>query len=750
MISPLAPLSLSLGIALAFSITNAFAAETASSAPVVGPFERFFRAQQDEAQLTEGGLLLLSELNCVSCHAPPAVWEERLPVRGKISLAAVGSRLSTTEIAQYVRDPHVWKPGTIMPSLLHEDAAKDGDLANALASYLATKQPKQPLKKYPKGDADKGRELYHTVGCIACHAPADAKEYKPIEGPPGPEVAKPKEKSVPLALGQLYPPAALAAFLQDPLSIRHAGRMPSTQMTDQEAADLAAYLQRDKTAKPEASSAPVATSESLIAQGRQQFSALRCVACHDSGDKVELLAVKPLASLQSGEEGSGCLSGKGGQGIPRYNLSAEQERALNLALNHIKKTAQPPTFTAAQKSDEFLVRMNCYACHEWKGKGGLEDARAQYLTVYEPSAHSLGEIGRLPPKLDVAGRKLTKSWMQKLLWGKDGAVRPYMTTRMPRFGKDNAASFVDPFTEASAREGVVTMDTTGLLKHHRSEAGRILMGVGKGGLGCVSCHGLKDRKSLGVPVVNLSNTVNRLQREYFKELLLNPQIVQPGTLMPPLFTGRKNAEKEVETIWTYLKELDQSRLPEGLLLTGEYELKPEQVKRPIVFRTFLEGAGMQAIAVGHPQRVHVAFDAFDVHWGVAWKGRFIDAMSTWEERAMTPAVPLGDSVKAMPRIMPLAKLDSPGTAWPETYGEAAGYRFDGYRMGKDGEPVFLYEVGGLKVEDVMRPGADGKSLDRTVTIKGEGAGWYFRGISSAPEAVTWKDGAAVFTETIRL
>src|SRR5688572_10132894 len=94
MITPAASfaLSLSLGMAMAFSLTVTSAAETASSTPVVGPFERFFRAQQEETQLTEGGLLLLSELNCVSCHAPPAVWEDRLPVRGKISLAAVGSR----------------------------------------------------------------------------------------------------------------------------------------------------------------------------------------------------------------------------------------------------------------------------------------------------------------------------------------------------------------------------------------------------------------------------------------------------------------------------------------------------------------------------------------------------------------------------------------------------------------------------------------------------------------------------------
>src|SRR5207342_807899 len=114
--------------------------------------------------------------------------------------------------------------------------------------------------------------------------------------------------------------------------------------------------------------------------------------------------------------------------------------------------------------------------------------------------------------------------------------------------------------------------------------------------GCVSCHGLKDRKALGVAMINLTNTVQRIQPEYFKELLLNPQATQVGTLMPPLFMGRKKADQEIEEIWTYLKEIDQFRLPEGLLQTGDYELKPDKEKRPIIFRTFLVGAGMEAVA----------------------------------------------------------------------------------------------------------------------------------------------------------
>ena len=721
--------------------------------PVVASFDRFFAAQADEAKLAQGGLLLLTEMNCVSCHAVPDAWKGQVPQRGKIALDGVGSRLDEEAIAGFVKSPHEKKPGTLMPGMFAGEA--DSKAVEAITAYLSSL--KKAPKEFPKGDAEKGKELYHTVGCVACHSPAAAAEYKPIEAAPGTEVPKPTQASVPITLAESYDTNALAAFLKDPLATRKHGRMPSTQMTDEEAANLAAYLQMNRKPGAQAGKAKDAPDAKVaVEEGRKQFLAQRCIACHDVGakDRSQLAPVidSPAPALAALQAGKGCLSDTKKAGVPDYGLSAAQKQALVLGLKLVQSTAQPQKQSAVAKSEAFLMRMNCYGCHEWHGQGGLEEPRGQYFTVIEPSAHSLGEIGRLPPKLDAAGRKLTQGWMEKLLWGQDGGVRTYMTARMPRFGKANSAAFIPAFAEAGKRQVPVEIDTSGLAKHHRAENGRILIGVGKGGLGCVSCHGLKDRKSLGVPVVNLTHTVERLQPEYFKELLLNPQATQPGTLMPPLFMGRKAADKEIEMLWTYLKEIDQSRLPEGLLQTGDYELKPEVEKKPIVFRTFMEGAGTEAIAAGYPQQLHVAFDSYEVRWALAWKGRFLDAMTTWEERAMTPAKPLGDKVLTLPLHVSLAKLGSQSDPWPESYGMAAGYFFKGYRMGTDKAPVFLYEVGGLKVEDSLRPTPDGKGLKRTCTIRGSGEGWYFLGLAQDARAtpIQWKDGVAVLEETISL
>lgn len=718
----------------------ALAAEPAR--PLVMGFERFFAMATDEPMPVQGGLLLLEELQCVACHAAPEGWRDLLPGKGKISLEALGRRVSNeVALAAFLREPAKEKPGTLMPDLF--DSADEGAI-EALLAYLRTRQAGDATKAFPPGRVEEGRHLYHTVGCVACHEPGTVETYRPEEAQPEMEPPRPALPSAPLKLARHYAADALAAFLQDPLTVRHAGRMPATPLSDQEAADLAAFLQAD--GPPPALSKKSATGEESLRRGHEIFAQKRCAACHETGTEESVVkAAQALVQLRPGE---GCLSATPSPGLPWFSLSPEQKRALEAGIAHLKKTPRPQAMTAEQQADHFMVKMNCYACHEWRGKGGLEKARAQYFTVHEAAAHSLGELGMLPPKLDAAGRKLTRAWMERLLWGKGGGVRPYMTARMPAFGKENAAGFVEPFAEACLGAEKVEIDTSGRLGHQRAERGRVLLGVGEGGLGCISCHGLKDRKSLGVPVVNLTHTVERLQPEYFKELLLNPQAVQPGTLMPPLFIGRKRADLEIESLWTYFRELDQSRLPEGLLQEEDYELKPEAAGKPMVFRTFLDGAGMHAVAVGFPQRLHVAFDALEVRWALAWKGRFVDAMTTWEERAMTPAKPLGDAVRSLPARMPLARLVRTGDAWPETFGTAAGYRFGGYRLRADGVPVFLYEVDNLRVEDSIEPAPQG--LKRLVKITGHGENWHFLGLRDGgkPKPLHWKSGQAVFEELL--
>jgi mono/diheme cytochrome c family protein len=650
-------------------------------------FDQFNIPEDPDEGLVNGGLLLLAELNCTTCHAVPESWRERL--KPKPDLSAVGSRLDADTLWLMIRSPQSRKKGTQMPGLF---AGEEGDdeKVEALVEYLSAMKWDAP--QVPEGSADRGKDLYHKAGCVACHEPA--LDVRPPKVAAGAEVEKPGNASVPIALADAYDFTALSYFLKNPLSIRPSGRMPDMRLTEQEASDIAAYLHVGRVAEKATARAALKIPPQGIEKGRQVFEQMNCAACHklDSGVPAKAGTTKHMAEL-SGDKG--CLADKQPSGTPRFDLNDLQKRALKLALAAIQKE-EAPKLGAQEKIDWQMSRLNCYACHDRDGKGGPEDPRAQFFGVNDFTAESLGQLAHLPPNLDKVGRKLTRGWFEKILWGKDGSVRPYMDTRMPDFGQAQTEMLISAFNEADKFDKPIEIDVSGLAKHHRAEAGRQLLGAK--GLACVSCHGLKDRKSLGPPVIRLTHTVERLQPEYFKELLLNPQVTQPGTVMPPMFVGRKKADLEIESIWTYLREIDGQPLPEGLMSSEDFELKPDKVKRPIVFRSFIEGAGTHAIGVGFPGGLNAAFDAKASRWAIVWKGRFLDAMSNWQDRAMPPIKPLGTNVKEM--------------------SAATGERvFGGYKMGKDGAPTFLYREDGKQVEDTLKPVKNG--FERIVKIDGK-------------------------------
>ena len=58
----------------------------------------------------------------------------------------------------------------------------------------------------------------------------------------------------------------------------------------------------------------------------------------------------------------------------------------------------------------------------------------------------MGDEGRLPPKLDGVGGKLTEKWLKQLL-NEGSKDRQYMLTKMPRFGANNIGHLATPLYE---------------------------------------------------------------------------------------------------------------------------------------------------------------------------------------------------------------------------------------------------------------------------------------------------------------
>ena len=395
-------------------------------------FDAFYLTVDPDETLLRGGLLLMAEMNCAACHEVPSDWQAKLPSLLGPHLETVGSRFNPDTIWRMVRSPQHRKSGTLMPGLF-SGAPGDGEMAEAITLYLASLQ--QAAKPMPVGNQDRGRSLYHTVGCVACHQPAT--DYLPAGISGLTELEPPSITSSPLALADVWEPDALGRFLLNPLHDRPSARMPSLRLTEQEAADIAAYLQIGRMPESAPERAVLKITGQTIALGRRAFQEHRCANCHRTGEPMSARPALPLRALKP-ENTAGCLSSAVVPGIPRFDFSELQLRALRLALTHVQGQA-PELEQAEQRIDWQMLRLNCYACHDRRHKGGPEEARAVYFGA---------GAQRFPPSLDGIGSRLSPSALRDVLHGLPGSRKlPDLTVRMPDFGKERTEPLIQDFLE---------------------------------------------------------------------------------------------------------------------------------------------------------------------------------------------------------------------------------------------------------------------------------------------------------------
>lgn len=474
----------------------------------------------------------------------------------------------------------------------------------------------------------------------------------------------------------------------------------------------------------------------LAAKGREYFTTLGCASCHQlnqgNGPLASTLKAKPLAQL-SGE--GGCLAPQPGK-TPFYSLNAAQIQSLSKAIAQVKQAVAP--LTAAAKNEQSLVRLNCIACHKRGELGGVEDERNPHFQSNMPE---MGDEGRLPPALTGVGAKLKQEWFAEVL--KDGTkVRPYMFTRMPRFGVENLQGLAQQMEEVDSvnakKAPQVTVDVNDKKFH---AVGRKL--VGGQGLSCIKCHTFADKKSTGIQALSLTTMTKRLKLDWFHNYLINPQEYRPGTRMPAAWPEGKSqlakvldgsTELQIRSIWEYLSEGDQAQLPTGLV-TGAIELVA--FNDAVMYRNFIEGAGSRAIGVGYAEKLNLAYDANQMRLALLWHGSFIDASRHWTGRGVGYEPPLGENVLKLSNEPELALLNSAGADWPNGNAREQGYRFKGYRLLEARRPQFMYALRDVSVEDYFLPKGDGVifTMERKLTFKQEaqvskGTICYFRPIKA--------------------
>jgi mono/diheme cytochrome c family protein len=638
----------------------------------------------------QAGQVLIAELRCVACHGAQAgtnFLEKSAP-----DLADVGSRIAPDYLLQFLLSPSSCQPGTSMPDMLASMSDSNRhEIAEALTHFLIS----QSANEYEPGGMDQldpkaGHELFHTVGCVACHAPREViemevpeTEFPETELPevPGAENGVDRKGSdrnggvgsegrtstrVTLAhLAKKYSFKSLSEFLFHPLTVRGSGRMPDMKLTMDEAQSLAKYLlgdsyERRASLKPQAK---------WIELGRKSFQQLNC--------------------------------------------AASQVQAIKAAVQH---EAIPDSDEVAIKKT--LTAFNCFACHVRDNLGGVAKERNAF---FRTSEKNLGDDGRIPPPLTLVGAKLQPVWLKKVLF--DGeSVRHYMHTRMPQYGEKNLRHLPDLLSRVDTLESVdlhlPSPESQNKSEQEREKklraGGRELLG--DQGLNCIACHNFNGKPSPLHKGMDLITTYQRLQPAWFNNFLRNPGAYRPRIVMPYSWPDGVAAHKsildgdtelQIQAIWYNLSLGTSAADPPGI---RRQETKLSVADTARTYRGRSSVAGFRGIAVGFPEKISYAFNAETGTLSAIWRGEFIrvdrGGQGSGGFNPAGKAVQLSQDVSFIEPLVenmewparPVMTKEAPVNPNP-LYPKNLGYQFVEYSLDELSIPTFVYRSGAIAISD---------------------------------------------------
>jgi cytochrome c553 len=703
-----------------------------------------FAPEAPDAVAAAQGEKLFHARGCAACHSPRDAQGRETLAERSVPLGALEGKYSLRSLVDFLRQPHVSRPSLRMPDLrlpareleciahyLLRDTVVPGHLNFTMYRGQVWEgighEAVEPERAGLTADfalAGLGRVHHHMAvrfeGWLNVPAAGEHTFFLKANGATltvdGREVVAltPKDRRGPQAAEGK---ATLAAgWRKLRLDYYHTGREPSLAFElagpgfPRGPIPASMLSISDRPIAPFQAPSPDAA---LAARGRDRFALLGCASCHDDLG-VKSPEATPLAKLNPEQ---GCLAVASGRGM-RYDLSAEQRGWIVAALRATPMPTASPEATLLGA----LARLNCLACHERRGLGGIPPERN---ALFSGTAPALGDQGRLPPPLSDVGAKLTPAGLEAALL-QGHRQRPYVDAAMPQFGEANVRRLIGLFAEVDHLE-TVKLPPLANLQESRNAGYEM---VGEKGFSCIACHDFNGQKSAGAGALDLVNLTQRIQKNWFHLYMRAPQRFHPGIIMPSYWPGGQSlrpdvlggdTDRQIEALWSYLETGKQARNPLGLSRQSK-ELRVTDVAEIARGRSSI---GYRGLAVGYPGRVSLAFDTEEMALRQLWKGEFVNVeLGSFQPRAL-------DTMASLPAGVPFHRLKSLDDNWPAkgktTFGfpQNLGYQFRGYDLDAARRPTFRYEYGEVKVDDRFE--------DR---VDDAGAAYFRRTIQLTAPAVT--------------
>ena len=222
------------------------------------------------------------------------------------NLKEVRVKLRRDWLPGWIENPHNFRPTTKMPHFRLEE-----DQARAIAAFVWQSGVNGELENHAQGDAERGKVLFETRGCMACHAIGEGDEE--VGGTFAANLSRvgdkvnfdylvrwirnPRKRTLPYCptLKRDLTPEDYAAagkpFLFDlqnnecpvcggTLQVQNPTVMPNLRLTVQESRDIATYLKSQAPGAEYAAAAWLEDSE-LAPKGRAMVRHFGCAGCHE-------------------------------------------------------------------------------------------------------------------------------------------------------------------------------------------------------------------------------------------------------------------------------------------------------------------------------------------------------------------------------------------------------------------------------------------------------------------------------------
>lgn len=539
------------------------------------------KCHSNRAWLDNAGQLMdaqkkLRRLGCVGCH----------DIEGYNDLAKVAppldrvkTKLTSSWLYDWVKNPKRFRPDTRMPNFLMPDSE-----AVAIVAYLETVSADKPAANWPvanrRGDAKTGRDIVKTVGCLGCHHIDDLageaiNVKKAAEIDHGPNLSR---------IGDKVDAAWLYGWLKNPRAYNPETRMPSLRLTDQETADVTAYLTTlSDSYSPISKPADTRPRDYLADQGEYWVRTYGCFGCHtipgmEGEGKVSValttFGAKDVTELAFGDATDiphtweGWTLGKlknsrlyetkqAIQRMPDFAMDDEDSRLFLMLLKSfdgrkVYEEYRDPVTEKAQKLQRGRIlaeHYNCTGCHSIEGRGGD-------ITAY------IADRGYHPPNLTPEGAKVQSDWLFTFLQNPT-PIRPWLDLRMPTFHMtgEEITSINQYFMALNDVVAPFMYLRTEDLDPESVRAGRSHFQ----GFQCASCHPSSDQemrqmmqlKGAANLAPNLALARTRLRPDWIIDWLTDPQRIDPGTNMPSFFYSEgerlyDDADEQIRALRDYL------------------------------------------------------------------------------------------------------------------------------------------------------------------------------------------------------